>query len=108
MKTKDALDHETKASYTVTVSVRDSKDDSGNPDTATDDDITVTITVTDANDAPEFPSTGSNARSIAENTVANTNIGAPVRATDADNDNLTYTLEGTDPVLSQLMNCRDS
>ena len=82
---------------TVTVSVRDSKDDSGNPDTATDDDITVTITVTDANDAPEFPSTGSNARSIAENTVANTNIGAPVRATDADNDNLTYTLEGTDP-----------
>ena len=97
LKTKDALDHETKATYTVTVSVRDSKDDSGNPDTATDDDITVTITVTDANDAPEFPSTGSNARSIAENTVANTNIGAPVRATDADNDNLTYTLEGTDP-----------
>ena len=97
LKTKALLDHETKASYEVTVSVRDSKDDSGNPDTATDDDITVTITVTDANDAPEFPSTGSNARSIAENTAANINIGSPVRATDADNDTLTYTLEGTDP-----------
>ena len=96
LKTKAALDHETKASYEVTVSVRDSKDDSGNTDTATDDTIDVTITVTDANDAPEFPSTGANARSIAENTADNANIGAPVMATDADNDSLTYTLEGTD------------
>ena len=96
LKTKDALDHETKPTYTIIVSVLDSKDDSGNSDTVTDDTIDVTITVTDVNDAPEFPSTGANARSIAENTVANTNIGSPVRATDADNDNLTYTLEGTD------------
>ena len=97
LKTKDALDHETKPTYTVTVSVRDSKDANGGADIVTDDTIDVTITVTDVNDPPEFPSTGANARSIAENTVANTNIGAPVRATDADNDNLTYTLEGTDP-----------
>ena len=96
LKTKDALDHETKASYAVTVSVRDSKDANGDADTATDDTIDVTITVTDVNDPPEFPSTGANARSIAENTATNTNIGSPVRATDADNDNLTYTLEGTD------------
>ena len=96
LKTKAALDHETKASYEVTVSVRDSKADDGTPDTATDDDITVTITVTDVNDPPEFPATESGARSIAENTAADTNIGAPVRATDADNDKLTYTLEGTD------------
>ena len=96
MKTKNALDHETKASYEVTVSVSDGKDIDGNPDTATDDTIDVTINVTDVNDPPEFPSAGANARSIAENTAANTNIGTPVRATDADDDNLTYTLEGTD------------
>ena len=58
--------------------------------------IDVTITVTDVNDPPEFPSTESGARSVAENTATNTNIGSPVRATDADHDNLTYTLEGTD------------
>ena len=96
LKTKVTLDHETKATYAVTVSVRDSKDANGDADIVADDDITVTITVTDANDAPEFPSTESGARSIAENTAANTNIESPVRATDADNDNLTYTLEGTD------------
>ena len=32
LKTKVALDHETKASYEVTVSVRDSKDANGNAD----------------------------------------------------------------------------
>ena len=96
LKTKDALDHETNATYTVSVSVRDGKDAAGGTDTTFDDDITVTITVTDANDPPEFdPNTAT--REVAENTAANTNIGAPVRATDADNDNLTYTLEGTDP-----------
>ncbi len=96
LKTDAALDHETKATYTVAVSVHDGKNAAGNPDPATDDEITVTITVTDVNDPPEFPSAGANARSIAENTAANTNIGAPVRATDADNDKLIYTLEGTD------------
>ena len=96
LKTKAALDHETNATYTVTVSVRDSKDANGDADTATDDTIDVTITVTDVNDPPEFPSTESGARSVTENTATNTNIGSPVRATDADHDNLTYTLEGTD------------
>ena len=48
MRTKDPLNYETKSSYSVTVSVRDSKDSDGNSDTATDDSITVTITVTNA------------------------------------------------------------
>ena len=38
--TDAALDHETTSSYSVTVSVRDSKDSDGNPDTATDDTLT--------------------------------------------------------------------
>ena len=46
LQTKAALDHETKDSYSVTVSVSDNKDPSGDADTATDDTIDVTITVT--------------------------------------------------------------
>ena len=44
--THDALDYETKSSYTVTVNVRDSNDGVGNANTAIDASITVTITVT--------------------------------------------------------------
>ena len=96
LQTKAALDFEDKASYTVTVSVRDSKDADGNADTATDDNITVTITVTDVNEPPEFPSSETGARTVPENTPAGENIGGPVVATDPDSDTLTYTLEGTD------------
>ena len=49
-----------------------------------------------ANSQPAFPSTENVARSVAENTAAGANIGAPVEATDADNDALTYTLGGDD------------
>ena len=89
LMTKDPLDFETKASYTVTVTASD-----GN--TADDATITVTITVTPTNNAPEFAA-ATDTRSVAENTAAGENIGAPVMATDADaGDTLTYTLGGTD------------
>ena len=97
LQTKAALDHETKASYSVTVSVRDSKDASGDTDAATDATITITITVTNVNEPPEFPSTETGARSVAENTPASRDIGLPVSATDPDaGDTLTYSLDGTD------------
>ena len=35
-------------------------------------------------------------RSVAEDAITGANIGTPVKATDADNDKLTYTLSGTD------------
>ena len=35
-------------------------------------------------------------RSVADGATADANVGAPVTATDADNDTLTYTLSGTD------------
>ena len=46
LQTKAALDYETKSSYSVTVSVSDLKNASGDADTETDDTITVTIDVT--------------------------------------------------------------
>ena len=80
-----------------------------------DDTITVAITVTDRNEAPSTPMEGTgeapttpannapefaaatDTREVPENTAADTAIGDPVMATDADaGDTLTYTLGGTD------------
>ena len=50
------LDFEAVPSYTVTVSVRDGKDLTGNPDDAADATIAITISVTDVNEPPpELP-----------------------------------------------------
>ena len=46
--------------------------------------------------APEFADSEDGARSVAENTEAGMEIGAPVTATDANDDTLTYALGGTD------------
>ena len=63
--------------------------------TQTDDDIHITVDET-PNVAPSFsPATAS--RSVAENTAAETNIGAALpAATDNDGDHLTYSLGGPD------------
>ena len=81
LQTKDALDYETKNTYTVTITASDDKDS---------DTITVTINVTDVaeNSAPVFTDGATATRSIAENTAAGTNIDTPVAATDADSDTL--------------------
>ena len=95
LQTRSALDFETKAMYSVTVSVSDKKDAGGNADTAVDDTIDVTISVTNVNEQPAF-STDTATRSVAENTAAAQDIGAPVEASDNDGDSLAYTLGGTD------------
>ena len=96
LQTRSALDFETKALYSVIVSVSDRKDAAGASDTVVDDTIDVTISVTNVNEQPAF-STDTATRSVAENTAAGTDIGAPVEATDDDDgDSLTYTLGGTD------------
>ena len=88
MQTKAALDHETRDSYTVTVTATDAA--------GLSDDIMVTINVADVEENPEFPGAATT-RSVDEKTVAGEDIGAPVAATDADEDDeLTYTLSGTD------------
>ena len=101
VKTKAYLDHETKETYSVTVTVRDSRDDNGDPDTATDATIDVTITITNIFEDPEFDDEipqGQSAiiRTVPENTAANQNIGAPVSASDDEEGTLTYRLAGTD------------
>ena len=59
-------------------------------------DVTVSVTdVAEPNTPPVF-SARLATRSVAEGTAAGGNVGAPVVATDADGDTLTYTLSGTD------------
>ena len=88
LQTKAALNYEAKNTYSVTVKANDS-----NGGMAT---IAVTINVTNVNEPPEFNEGSTAARSIAENTATNTNIGSPLKATDPERDTLTYTLGGTD------------
>ena len=77
------------------MSVTDGKDATGASDSADDDTIDVTITVTDANDAPTFNSGLATTFDIPENTVAGTDIGTALTATDQDSDPLTYSLDAT-------------
>ena len=79
---------------TVTIMVTDRNEAPTMPMEATDDDV---VTPPDANNAPAFPATEDGMRSVPENTIAGTDIGAPVMATDADTgDTLMYTLGGAD------------
>ena len=93
LRTSAALDHETDDTYSVTITVSDSKGGSAT--------ITVTISVTDVDEAPDnndpvFTEGESATRSVAENTGSGVDIGSAVSATDADGNTLTYRLEGAD------------
>ena len=57
---------------------------------------TATVTILDDDAPPVFGERDSATRSVAENTPPGTAIGAPVGATDPDNDPLVYALGGTD------------
>ena len=59
-----------------------------------------------ANRNPAF-SGGSRSLSVAENTPPNTDVGAPIAATDRDGDTLTYTLEGADADSFDILSTSD-
>ncbi len=92
LQTKAALDYETRRSYSVTVSVRDSLDDGGLADNDIDDTITVTIEVTDVNEPPTV--TGPTGPDHPEAT-----IGRPVArysAVDPEGSSVSWSLSGSD------------
>ncbi len=91
LRTKVELNHETRKSYSVTVSVSDGKDANAAADPSTDDTIAVTVLVSDVNEPALFGSVDAT-RTIAENTPAGEPLGAPFQATDGDGDTLTYSL----------------
>ena len=97
LKTKAALDHESKSSYSVTVSVSDGNGGS--------DSITVRINVTDVNEAPVFDDGATTTRWIDENVGGSQGGTITVSATDEDvGDTLRYTLSGTDAALFSIDN----
>ena len=55
------------------------------------------------NTAPEFPTTETGRRSVAENTRAGVNVGAPVRATDAEDSTLDYDMRGADAAFFSIV-----
>ncbi len=59
-------------------------------------DVQEVVPVETPNTAPTFADGTSTTRSVAENVPAGTNIGAPITATDAEDDTLTWTLGGVD------------
>ena len=93
LKTKVALDYETKNTYTVTVIVSDG---------SLTDIIVVTINVSNVNEAPVFTEGDSTTRTVAEKTLEGVEIGTAIGATDPDDDTLTYTLDGADADIFEL------
>ena len=91
IKTKDALDFEMKASYEVAVSVRDSRDGSGSPDTAVDATKDVTITVADSNE--DIVLSGDTSPNYPENGTGNV---ATYTAADGDGGTIIWNLSGDD------------
>ncbi len=59
-------------------------------------DVQEVVPVETPNTAPTFAEGDSTTRAVAENVSAGTNIGAPITATDAKDDTLTWTLGGVD------------
>ena len=90
LRTRSPLDYEKKNTYSVTVNVSDGN---GGTDTIG---VAINVTDVDENNPPVFVEGSATERSIPENTPAGKNIGAPVSATDLDEDVLTYSLSGTD------------
>ena len=72
-------------------------------DTANNCSAAVRVTV---GAAPVFSEGADTERSVVENSAAGTNVGSAVRATDADNDTLTYSLEGTDEASFSIVSDR--
>ena len=99
LRTKAPLDFETKDEYAVTITV---DDDNGGSATIT---VTISVTDVDENIAPVFSDGDDTTREVAENTASGVNIGNPVAATDANNDNLTYSLGGADAGIIQYQYC---
>ena len=94
LKASDGNDDTDDATLTVTITVTDRNEAPSTPMEATDDAVTPP---TPENNAPMFPDTEDGMRSVPENTIAGTDIGAPVMATDDDaGDTLMYTLGGAD------------
>ena len=91
IRTKDALDSDSQASYSVIVSVHDGKEADGSTSTSIDDTISVTITVTDINEPPTI--SGTTTTEYPENA---THVVERYTYDDPENDNIAWSLSVAD------------
>ena len=102
------LDHESASDsdgdnvYRMTVSVSDGKDDAGDDDAEIDNVVDVSVTVNDVNEPPAFDVTDVELE-VAENTATNTNIGAAITAADPEGEDVTYSLDGANAGLFDVV-----
>ena len=89
--TKDALNFESKSSYSVSVSVRDDEDSSGESSTAIDDTIDVTISLTDLEEGPDIAGPAEVAHDENDSQEV-----ARYTATDSQNRPITWSMDGDD------------
>ena len=99
LQTKAALDHETRGSYSVTVSVRDQKDDDNVADTAVDDTVTVTVAVGDVNEPPVV--SGPVRSNVAEGSRS---LVGDYSAVDPEGSSVFWSLSGDDAALFVITN----
>ena len=85
-KSGETYNYEAKSSYLLTVEVSD-----GNEGT---DSIAVTVNLNNVNEAPSFTANLETTLSVAEDSLAGTNVGSAITATDPEGDTLTYSLVG--------------
>ena len=93
LRTKEALDHESRDSYSFTMSVTDGKNIYGKADTTIDGTISVTVTINDVDEGPTV--TGDAEPSVDENTET---FSRTYSATDPEGvaSTITWSLSGTD------------
>ena len=89
------ITYEPKADYNGSDSFTYRVGDTGSPSLSRT--AAVSVQIDAVNDAPVFPPSETGARSVSESAEAGDSVGAPVTATDVDeNDTLTYSLDGAD------------
>ena len=84
---ENPADNDTNNLYVITIKATD--------DESLSDTIIVQVTVAGQNEPPTFPG-ATTSRDIPENTPEGQSIGSPVRASDPERDDLTYSLGGSD------------
>ncbi len=97
--TKAPLNYESKRSYSVRVSVTDSKKPDGSSSSAIDDRIDITVNVTGEDEAPEI--TGATSTNFAENS---TRAVASYTGRDPEGGSVQWTVRGTDSAYFAITN----
>ena len=98
LKTKAALDYETKSTYSIRITVYDGTISAAGEEDGNSASINVTVNITNVYEGPVFTDGSSATRSIVKVPGSGNygqNVGSPISATDSKGQDITYYLSGT-------------